>query len=78
MTLMKYKKTLITRMIFSMIVPMTVLAFGLADLTFDNNVISVLTNYTPIDFIAIPLCGMGVILYNFVEEPPQKVIIEKF
>jgi hypothetical protein len=60
-------------------VPLTALAFYLCVFTFqDNPDIQILTNSTFLDWFAIPLSTLGVVLYTAFEEPPKSVLIEKF
>jgi hypothetical protein len=59
-------------------VPLTLLAFILCWLTCRNNSIQVIGTNTFLDYIAISLATIGVILYNCEDEPPSEVLIEKF
>ena len=74
---MKYKKMKNARWSFSLMVPLTLIAFVLAFYTVNGNV-QVIHSSTFLDYIAIPLVAIGVILYNCVDEPLQKVLTEKF
>ena len=77
-TLMQYKKAVNTRMIFSCGVPLTILAFflGYLSLTKTQDTQN-LMKFLPFDGIAMALACIGVLMYNMVEEPTQKVSIEK-
>jgi len=78
-TLMKHKQAFNARKVFSFMVPVTVIVFLLACQTLKyQNIISVIEVYTPLDFVAILMATVGVILYNCSSEPPQKVLTEKF
>ena len=77
-TLMKYKMTRQARWTFSLMVPLTTFAFFFGWLSFESGSIHIIATKTFLDYIAIILATIGVILYNCADEPPSEVLIEKF
>lgn len=73
---MQYKKAANTRMIFASAVPLTVLAFYLGSFSLNAGLFD-LRQFQVWDGIAIFCCAVGVLMYNMVEEPKQKVSVEK-
>ncbi len=68
---MKYKKEKHARYSFAVMVPLTAAAFYLCVFTFkEDQDINIRTNHTFLDWFAIPLSTLGVILYTAFEEPP--------
>jgi hypothetical protein len=77
--LMKAKEVKQARKSYSVMVPLTVLAFLCASWSFTKvEGHRVYKNNTLYDFIAIPLATVGVFIYNVIDIPTQEVLIEKF
>ena len=85
-TLFQAKRFKNSRLIFSVMVPMTTLAFVLASVSCTNGLIpldagiapSDSSSATAINTIALLLASLGVFMYNWFEEKPQSASIEKF
>ena len=71
---MQYKITHYARTIFSFMVPITVVAFLMAGMT--NPSLNLIEVVDVFDVTAIIVASVGVFVYNWFEEKPQKASIE--
>jgi len=69
---MKYRKTKNAKMIFAMTVPLTLFAFWLGSLQLNFQFL-----FHPLDSASVVLVGIGVFMFNFYDERPQKPSIEE-
>jgi hypothetical protein len=74
---MIHKKSLNSRLIFSGMVPISAIAFYLGILTVGQDVLEIF-GFTIFDGFGLGITSIGVFLYNFNEEKPQKASIETF
>ena len=70
---MSMKKTRYARVIFSCMVPLTILAFALATLT-ESGILMGAPDM--LDIMALIVVALGVWMYNWFEEKPHKASIE--
>ena len=73
--LMIHKKNLNARLIFSVIVPISALAFYLGQITLGGEINFAFTVW---DGVGLAIVGAGVFLFNYNEEKTQKTSIENF
>lgn len=74
---MMYKATVNARMVFAWMVPITILAFVLAGLTtasIKDGGQSLIPMWE--DYVGLSIATVGVLLFNWFEEKPQKASIE--
>jgi len=71
---MQMKKARNARMIFAFMVPLTLIAFWIAAAT--NPGLIKIENLDVYDTLALAVSTVGVFMYNWFEEKPQKASIE--
>jgi hypothetical protein len=75
---MIHKKTLNARLIFSVMVPVSVIAFAAGIYTVGHDAFEYFSLFSLWDGLGLAIVAIGVFLFNIYEEKPQKASIENF
>lgn len=75
---MIHKKTKNAKKVFSIMVPLTLVAFYCACQTVGIETVNYLMDWHVYDILGLIIVAVGVFMYNWYDEKPQKASVEHF